>query len=322
MLLNILIVFYMNWSKTNRGEQDDDNDEKNVNENGLRFELFSHFCSRFLINMNFLGEGKIENAFTITHTLVETLKMIRGYLPQGQLALRKSFFVKISRRFLALDRENSLSDQEVKVRGLRLCMLFHLFIRQFLADSSLVRYLNSAIIEGGDKFHESELISGLEDLMNSGFEFDLHMEKVQNFTKEKLDKTSNTLFSKLSKLCKVNVSTISGFIPLEIYPLFITKRLQMEHEKIDFGTLYKFTQAFVDRIETSKIGVNFKEYFRSAFAVFVAFIKFKVIDEAGNYPKFLQAFFVALALVHSKAQRYIEDMVETKLQKMLNVASR
>ena len=110
-----------------------------------------------------------------------------------------------------------------------------------MADSSLVRYLNSAILEGGDKFHESELISGLENLMNSGFEFDLHMEKVQNFAKEKLDKTSNTLFSKLSKLCKVNVGTISEFIPLEIYPLFITKRLQMEHEKIDFGTLYKFT---------------------------------------------------------------------------------
>lgn len=308
VVIQTLIMFYMNYSA-----------KEGVKE--LPFVAFSHFLSRFLVNMDFLEQGKVQNAAIITRTLVDGLRGLGGFLPTASIRLKKLFAVKYGKKILGLD---GAAESTVKLRTLRLCLYYHSFLHQFLGDHVLAKYLNSAVLEGGDNFQNSELIADLERLMDAGFDFDLQLERVQALVKDKFQSGSARVFEKLRKICKSNTTLISKFISLEIYPLFLTKRLKMianNPEKKDFGVLYKFAQSFVERIGDSKFSVNFKQYFKAAFESFLIFVNVKYTDHTGLYGRFLNSFYSGLALVHAKAAKFVEELLEGNYHQILKVAS-
>lgn len=206
--------------------------------------------------MNFLDQGTLKNASIITRTLVNGVKTMRGFLPSGPVKMKKMPEVKIAKALLRMGRRSTnipttveesgseeesashlfVSEKEVKIRGLRFSLFYQLFLKQFLSDPSLINYINTAIMANEDDYLNSPLIKDLQDLMNAAFTFEIHLEKVQNFVNTKLKgTTSSTTFDKISKLCTVSVSMISNFIPLEIYPIYISEKLSISGQEGESG---------------------------------------------------------------------------------------
>lgn len=195
----------------------------------LEFELFAHFVSKFLITIDFVDSDIIGKASIVTKTLVIGLKNLRGFIPYCSKKARKAYICKVIRRLLAgRDDISKLSPAQIKdisLRSTRLCLFYHSFLKFFLSDTILTKYITNAIIESGDDFENSELILDLERLMNAGFEFDLEIEKIEVNIRSTKSGKKLKIFDRLKKVCKINVDLISKFIPIEIYPLFLKKRL-------------------------------------------------------------------------------------------------
>lgn len=140
-------------------------------------------------------------------------------------------------------------------------------------------------------------------------------------------------------MCKVNVELISKFIPIEIYPLFLKKRLNEEQESInntikpskdsvaaqnksnDLDTLSRFTNAFIDRIPDAKMSEKFKSYFGLSYHSFLAYTPISDI-KSGNLSsvaKFVQSYFTCLSLVHKKLPTFTENLVADHFSKMLTI---
>jgi hypothetical protein len=194
---------------------------------------------------------------------------------------------KVIRRLLSEDPLVSASTtitidyKEVSLRSTRLCLFYHNFLNFFLKDSAVTQNITNAIIDSGDDFENSELIGDLEKLMNEGFKFDLEIEKIESSIVEKDTSKKLKIFGKLKAVCKANVDLISKFIPIEIYPLFLKKKLDVgdeesakisknspkkpSSENLETDTMSRFTNAFIDRILDAKMSEKFKDYFSAAF---------------------------------------------------------
>lgn len=309
----------------------------------LEFELFAHFVSKFLITIDFVDSDVIGKASIVTKTLVTGLKNLRGFIPYCTKKARKAYICKVIRRLLA--GTSNIADltpaqiREISLRSTRLCLFYHSFLKFFLSDSTLTKYITNAIIESGEDFENSELIQDLERLMNAGFEFDLEIEKIEVNIRQSKSGKKLKIFDRLKKVCKVNVELISKFIPIEIYPLFLKKRLEIvedpeaENKKSkksqsnvpkannDLDTLSRFTNAFIDRIPDAKMSEKFKQYFTSAYNSFLKYSPIMNIT-SGNLTsasKFVQSFFTCLSLVHQKLPTFSEHLVAEHYSKMLTI---
>lgn len=139
--------------------------------------------SKFLITVDFVDSDIIGKASIVTKALVTGLTNLRGFIPFCSKKARRSHACKVIRRLLGARGENQeltvAEIKEVSLRSTRLCLFYHSFLKFFLSDNTLTKYITNAIIESGDDFENSELISDLERLMNAGFEFDLEIEKIE-----------------------------------------------------------------------------------------------------------------------------------------------
>ena len=375
LLLNVLFVFYMSENKRRRlkvqnkknssteedsdsedGESSDSQNESNESldeeesadsedqkvdlDGPLEFELFAHFVSKFLITIDFVDSDVIGKASIVTKTLVTGLKNLRGFIPYCTKKARKAYICKVIRRLLA--GKQSMTEltpaqiKEISLRSTRLCLFYHSFLKFFLSDTTLTKYITNAIIESGDDFENSELILDLERLMNAGFEFDLEIEKIEVNIRQSKSGKKLKIFDRLKKVCKINVGLISKFIPIEIYPLFLKKRLDQENAPVntkakgkqsqtvtssDLDTLSRFTNAFIDRIPDAKMSEKFRQYFTSAYNSFLNYGPICDVTSGNltSVSKFAQSFFTCLCLVHQKLPTFSEALVADHYSKMLTI---
>ena len=188
------------------------------------------------------------------------------------------------------------------MRSTRLCLFYHNFLNFFLKDAGVTQHITNAIIESGEDFESSELIKDLERLMNAGFKFDLEIERIESSIQEKSTTRKLKIFGRLKTVCKQNVNLIAKFIPIEIYPLFLKKKLEADldtpknsaqkvsNQEVDqdddsspaakknaeLDTISRFTNAFIERIPDAKMSEKFKEYFA---ATYICFLNYQPIME-------------------------------------------
>lgn len=173
--------------------------------------------------------------------------------------------------------------------------------------------------------------------MNEGFKFDLEIEKIESSIVEKDTSKKLKIFGKLKAVCKANVDLISKFIPIEIYPLFLKKKLDVgdeesakisknspkkpSSENLETDTMSRFTNAFIDRILDAKMSEKFKDYFSAAFQSFINYPPIIETTQGNLTPtqKFVQSFFTALGMVHKKLPTFTENLVSESYSKMLQI---
>lgn len=186
--------------------------------------------SKFLVTLDFVESNIVGKMSIVTKTLISGLETLKGFIPFANKKFRKVYNCKVIRRLLSGESgTNSLKEtdfKEVSLRSTRLCLFYHNFLNFFLKDSAVTQSITNAIIESGEDFESSELITDLEKLMNEGFKFDLEIERIESSIQEKNSSRRLKIFGRLKTVCKQNVDLISKFIPIEIYPLFLQKKLE------------------------------------------------------------------------------------------------
>jgi len=321
LIINVLFVFYMNENRRRRDAQGSTEQKLHAHDEGsevdemeenhdasslkkklvdkaenqdegyldspLEFQFFAHFLSKFLVTLDFVESDFVDKMSMVTKALISGLDILKGFIPFACKKSKKAYMCKVIRRLLSEDPLVSASTtttidyKEVSLRSTRLCLFYHNFLNFFLKDSAVTQNITNAIIDSGDDFENSELIGDLEKLMNEGFKFELEIEKIESSIVEKDTSKKLKIFGKLKAVCKANVDLISKFIPIEIYPLFLKKKLDVSDEELtkisknspkkppsenlETDTMSRFTNAFIDRILDAKMSEKFKDYFSAAF---------------------------------------------------------
>ena len=103
-----------------------------------------------MITVDFVDSDIIGKASIVTKALVTGLKNLRGFIPFCSKKARKSYSCKVIRRLLTgKTHDVKLTPPEIKevsLRSTRLCLFYHSFLKFFLSDITLTKYITNAII--------------------------------------------------------------------------------------------------------------------------------------------------------------------------------
>ena len=363
VVTKILFIFYMNNIKKIRPVEereddsaDDDGSEaakqppkglpiepkitKSTKNRQLKFDQFCQFISKFLMSINFTDTELLERASLLIKTLVSGIKTLKGFIPLASKRLKKNFVCKFLKKLLNqnLGEESLRANPALpEIRSARLCLLFSTYLKTLFSSKNFGKYLTAAVLQNEENFEDSELIQDLEALMNAGFEFDVEIEKIENLIRAKKSLKKLKLFEKLKSVCGVNIKLISKFIPVEIYPIFVKKRLEFLDQKEEenglvLGTLCRFMNAFVDRVPESRLSDKFRTFFSDCFGWFV---KSKIVTGKGqkapkklisgradHKARFIQAFFTCLSLIHKKIPNFTEKVISGHFGTLIGIIRR